>query len=378
MVVFVAFFFARAARAVQDTVFIQDFFFDPDSVTVNQGDSVIWINNGAIQHTSTSDDEIWDSGILSNGDSYTLSLDSPGDFPYHCSIHPSMLGNIEVLPLPDVMVDIGDFFFSPAVIQIDIGQTVRWTNTSTITIHTSTAVGGLWNSGDLAPNDFFDFTFNSEGVFDYMCTYHPELMNGTVIVGTPDSVDAEVMIGEYFFNSDDITVPVGSYVRWINFGTIIHTVTDTSANYFDSGDMQPGDTYTLFADSVGDFYYLCNYHPTLMSGALHVLDTTSSGPCDYFVGDVNGSASYNGLDVTYGVSFFKGGPPPVYSCECTPGHVFYVSGDVNGSCSYNGLDITYGVTYFKGGPGPIPCPDCPPPPSALQNTSFKPSQSPRR
>ena len=36
------------------------------------------------------------------------------------------------------------------------------------------------------------------------------------------------------------------------------------------------------------------------------------------------------------------------------------SGDVNGSCSYNGLDITYGVAYFKGGSDPIPCPDCPP------------------
>jgi len=28
--------------------------------------------------------------------------------------------------------------------------------------------------------------------------------------------------------------------------------------------------------------------------------------------------------------------------------------------SYNGLDITYGVAYFKGGAVPIPCADCPP------------------
>jgi hypothetical protein len=89
------------------------------------------------------------------------------------------------------------------------------------------------------------------------------------------------------------------------------------------------------------------------------IDTTSSG-CDYVVGDVNGSDSYNGLDITYGVNYFKGGPVPMYECECTPGNTFYVSGDVNGSCSYNGLDITYGVSYFKGGPDPIPCGDCPP------------------
>lgn len=88
------------------------------------------------------------------------------------------------------------------------------------------------------------------------------------------------------------------------------------------------------------------------------------GPaCDYVVGDVNASDSYNGLDITYGVAFFKGGPAPLYECECTPGNTWYVSGDVNASCSYNGLDITYGVAYFKGGPDPMPCPDCPPNPA---------------
>jgi hypothetical protein len=50
----------------------------------------------------------------------------------------------------------------------------------------------------------------------------------------------------------------------------------------------------------------------------------------------------------------------MYECECTPGNTWFVSGDVNASCSYNGLDITYGVNYFKGGDNPAPCPDCPP------------------
>ncbi len=86
----------------------------------------------------------------------------------------------------------------------------------------------------------------------------------------------------------------------------------------------------------------------------------SAGSCDYVVGDANNSGGYNGLDVTYGVAFFKGGPAPPYVCECTPYNYWYVAGDVNGSCSYNGLDVTYGVAYFKGGPDPIPCADCPP------------------
>lgn len=89
----------------------------------------------------------------------------------------------------------------------------------------------------------------------------------------------------------------------------------------------------------------------------------AAGGCDYVIGDVNGSDSYNGLDITYGVNFFKGGALPMCpfgSCPIPPCNSFYYCGDVNASCSYNGLDITYGVSYFKGGAGPMPCGDCPP------------------
>jgi hypothetical protein len=88
----------------------------------------------------------------------------------------------------------------------------------------------------------------------------------------------------------------------------------------------------------------------------------TGGGCDYTVGDVNGSNSYNGLDVTYGVNFFKyGSPTPQCDPDCPPCAGWNYCGDVNASCNYNGLDITYGVNYFKyGSPAPNPCADCPP------------------
>ncbi len=90
------------------------------------------------------------------------------------------------------------------------------------------------------------------------------------------------------------------------------------------------------------------------------------GPrCEYVTGDANGNGSFNGLDVVYAVSYFKGGPPPPYSCECTPGQTWHVAGDVNASCNFNGLDVSYAVTYLKGGPAPVPCPDCPPRPMLI-------------
>jgi hypothetical protein len=82
--------------------------------------------------------------------------------------------------------------------------------------------------------------------------------------------------------------------------------------------------------------------------------------CAYIIGDANGSGRLTGLDVTYSVRFFKGGPHPPYSCMCTPGNIWYITGDVNGSCTFDGLDVTYMVRYFKGGSPPMPCPSCPP------------------
>jgi hypothetical protein len=84
-----------------------------------------------------------------------------------------------------------------------------------------------------------------------------------------------------------------------------------------------------------------------------------AGGCSYIDGDANNNGAFNGIDVTYSVTYFKGGPLPPYSCDCN-GSTWYVAGDVNGNCQFNGIDVSYMVSYFKGGNAPIPCPACPP------------------
>jgi hypothetical protein len=87
---------------------------------------------------------------------------------------------------------------------------------------------------------------------------------------------------------------------------------------------------------------------------------TLIGGCEYITGDINDNGQPNGIDVVYGVGYFKGGPPPPLECDC-PGHgVIYAAGDVNGNCAFNGIDITYYVTYLKGGSPLSFCGDCPP------------------
>jgi hypothetical protein len=89
--------------------------------------------------------------------------------------------------------------------------------------------------------------------------------------------------------------------------------------------------------------------------------TTGSAPCRYIPGDVNNVPPANGIDVTYGVAYFKGGSVPPVSCPMCPlPQPFYAALDVNGSCTTNGIDVTYFVGYLKGGPALRFCSTCPP------------------
>ncbi len=76
---------------------ISGFAFNPDTLTINQGDTVVWTNKDSVTHTVTSDSgsEIKSSG-LSNGETYSHVFNTAGTFDYHCGPHPSMQAEIAV------------------------------------------------------------------------------------------------------------------------------------------------------------------------------------------------------------------------------------------------------------------------------------------
>ena len=107
---------------------------------------------------------------------------------------------------------------------------------------------------------------------------------------------------------------------------------------------------------------------------------TGVGGCSYIPGDINNFGGANGIDVTYGVAYLKGGNPPPIDCNppCAVAYdPFYAAMDVNATCSTNGIDITYFVAYLKGlQPSLLYCDDCPPARMAAPGTeipSIKPS-----
>lgn len=89
------------AGSGQAVVRISNFAFHPSEVTVEAGTEVIWVNcegSGGAAHTTTSDDGLWDSPLLSPADEgrYTRTFDEVGRFDYHCTPHPFMKGAVVV------------------------------------------------------------------------------------------------------------------------------------------------------------------------------------------------------------------------------------------------------------------------------------------
>jgi plastocyanin len=80
----------------EERVEIVEFAFSPETLTVPAGTTVIWENSDSVSHTTTSEDEAWDSDSLASGDEFSFTLDEAGTFSYFCQIHPSMTGSIVV------------------------------------------------------------------------------------------------------------------------------------------------------------------------------------------------------------------------------------------------------------------------------------------
>lgn len=68
----------------------------PADLNVAVGTSVTWTNNDSEGHTADSDAPGWNSGIISARGTFSVTFQTPGTFPYHCSIHPGMVGRVTV------------------------------------------------------------------------------------------------------------------------------------------------------------------------------------------------------------------------------------------------------------------------------------------
>jgi plastocyanin len=78
------------------TVTMEGMRFQPEVLTVAVGDTIVWVNKDVVPHTATSDAAGFDSKDIQGGESWRYIARSKGDFPYVCTLHPSMKALLHV------------------------------------------------------------------------------------------------------------------------------------------------------------------------------------------------------------------------------------------------------------------------------------------
>ena len=89
---------ADGGRSTNHSVDIQSMAFSPNTITIQVGDSITWTNLDSFSHTatSTSGPVAFDSGTLSNSQTFTFTFNTPGTYQYKCDFHSSMTATIVV------------------------------------------------------------------------------------------------------------------------------------------------------------------------------------------------------------------------------------------------------------------------------------------
>jgi plastocyanin len=75
---------------------IDNFSFGPQSLSVSPGTKVTWKNRDDIPHTVVSTEGVFKSRVLDTDETFSFTFDKPGTYPYFCSIHAKMTGQVLV------------------------------------------------------------------------------------------------------------------------------------------------------------------------------------------------------------------------------------------------------------------------------------------
>ena len=95
--------YAFAAGLALKTVNIRSTGFGPRTVTVNGGDTVRWRNLDTVNHQIVANNGSFASGIIRPSGAYSRRMDTPGTYPYHDALRPTLRGTVRVVgPAPTI------------------------------------------------------------------------------------------------------------------------------------------------------------------------------------------------------------------------------------------------------------------------------------
>jgi plastocyanin len=157
------------------------------AAAVPVGASITWTNLGSQAHTVTAADGSFDTGLVDPGGQATIQFDVAGTYAYVCTPHPWMKGFIVVTPDAPGASNMAMVEGNPSDINswgfaanVAAGSTVSWANFGA-QAHSVTAADGSFDTGLVAPASAASVSFDTPGLYAYVCTPHP-WMKGSVAV----------------------------------------------------------------------------------------------------------------------------------------------------------------------------------------------------
>jgi plastocyanin len=163
---------AIAGALVSHQVNIEFAEFGPAQLDVLPAETVAWTNVSTRQHTVTSDVGAFGSALLSSGDRFNWTFAAVGAYPYHCTVHAGMTGEVDVrrvtlAPLPTAVLRPGTLVeLSGRTVEplapVRIEHSADGTHFTTEATTTPTT-GGDWNA-----------TVNVRATADYRATSGPD------------------------------------------------------------------------------------------------------------------------------------------------------------------------------------------------------------
>jgi plastocyanin len=84
------------AASSETKVGIDNFIFNPGTITVRVGTTVEWENNDDIPHSIVESTSEFHSAALDTEDKFSFTFTRAGTFEYFCGLHPYMVGKVVV------------------------------------------------------------------------------------------------------------------------------------------------------------------------------------------------------------------------------------------------------------------------------------------
>jgi Icc protein len=87
----------NAPKLGPNEIGIDNFQFEPPSLSVRAGTAVTWVNGDDVPHLiASADGHFQSSKVLDTGGRFTVTFAKPGTYSYFCSLHPKMQGKVVV------------------------------------------------------------------------------------------------------------------------------------------------------------------------------------------------------------------------------------------------------------------------------------------